>query len=344
MTATSTENKPSSSNSFRLLVIASLPLLFVATAGGINGGWLNEESAPHNAEPSVEEAGPASRSPTGDSAKELPLFLFAVDVDTQITETLTVANEDIACFDGERTWVLFDGSDVGLAGQKINSFCAALPGRILLTFSEELNLEGIGHPVLPTDIVCFHPETLGRETSGTFELHFVGANVGLSSSGEKIDALHQLEDGRIVLSTVSSWTVPQLSGHDEDLLAFTPTAFGHETSGTWEFYLDGSDIYWDGQDVDAVTVNPDGHIYLSGHDDFSAVVGAVASNDVLTFLPTALGDESTGTYAPHLALHGANLNLGDANIQGLSIATGDARRAALLTRPQSDHQAVSNIH
>ena len=344
MTTTSTANQASSSNCLRLLVIASLPLLFVATAGGITGGWLNQESPPSDAEPSAEEAVSESRTFTGDSAKELPVFLFAVDVDTQITEMLTVANEDIACFDGERTWILLDGSDVGLAGQKISSFSAALPGRILLTFSEALSLGSISRPVLPTDIVCFYPETLGRETSGTFELHFVGANAGLNSSGEKIDALHQLDDGRIIISTVSSWRVPQLSGHDEDLLAFTPRAFGQETSGTWELYLDGSDIDLDGQDVDAVTVNPDGHIYLSGHDDFNAVVGSVDSNDVLTFLPTALGDESTGTYSPHLALHGASLNLGDANIQGLSIASGDARKAVLLTCPQSEHQAVSSIH
>ena len=81
-----------------------------------------------------------------------------------------------------------------------------------------------------------HPLHSGTNTAGTFSSYFVGANVGLTTNGEDIDAIDFAPDGRLIVSTVGSFNVPGTSGIDEDLIALDP-------GGTsWSLYFDGSDV------------------------------------------------------------------------------------------------------
>ena len=329
------------SSTLRTFVIVVLPLIFVTSAAAIRPGWLTALSdagaaavsdavEPSAAEP-TESGTPAEST---DSEDTIPLILFSVDTTVRLANDLTISNEDIVCCDGSEIWMVFDGSDVGLSGHKISSFTLVGPQQILMTFSEPVQLSGISRAVRPTDIVSFQVSQLGTDTDGTFELHFAGENVGLSSAGEHIDALHRFPDGRMVMSTVSSHSVPGAEGHDEDLIVFSPAAFGNETAGTWDSYLDGSDVEWSGQDVDAVSLDEEGHIYLSSHDRFSPAIGPVAANDILLFRPTSLGRETTGTYEPQPVLNGRQMKLGTCNIKGLDIAVGIKRAAVTAAYPK----------
>jgi hypothetical protein len=49
--------------------------------------------------------------------------------------------------------------------------------------------------------------------------------VGLSSSGEDVDAIELLADGHLLVSTTDSASVSGVSAKDEDLLEFTPTSW-----------------------------------------------------------------------------------------------------------------------
>lgn len=104
---------------------------------------------------------------------------------------------------------------------------------------------------------------------------FDGSDVGLSTAGEKIDALAIAPDGRLLLSTVASGSVPGVSSfRDEDVLAFTPTQWGSDTAGTWELYFDGSTIPGLAvEDVTGIDVGIDSILYLSMLDGFA--VGGV---------------------------------------------------------------------
>lgn len=330
---------------YRTLVLAFLPLVFVFSAAVINASWFRTASSTEAAGTkldstsfdSVTAAEPESQAGVPESDLE-DVFLFSIETETRFPNDLDVANEDIVCFDGENIWLAFDGSDVGLKASKISSFAFAGTRQILMTFSERLRLPGIESQISPTDIVAFHVERLGADTAGTFSLHFVGENVGLSTPGEHIDALHVLPDSRIVVSTVSSFSVPGVTGHDEDLIAFTAESQGTDTTGQWELYLDGSDVGWSGQDIDALSIDEAGHIYLSSHDDFNLSIGHITQSDVLCFTPTKLGIESSGTYVPHIVLRGRNMHAELCNVRGFEFPAKPVRRAVLDVQPSLKRQ------
>ncbi len=119
-------------------------------------------------------------------------------------------------------WSLyFDASDVGLAG---NVYALATDGDdLLLAMKANTTVPGLGQ-VTPRDVIRFHPTALGPTTAGAFSLHFRGANWGLTSAGEKLDALGQSADGRLLLSTTGAAKVPGLSAKNNDLLAFQTAA------------------------------------------------------------------------------------------------------------------------
>jgi len=107
------------------------------------------------------------------------------------------------------------------------------------------------------------------------ELLFDGSDVGLD--GEDLDALAILPYGRLILSTTSRATVAGVTAEDQDLLLFTPTVtelnsgLGKRTVGTWSLLFDGSDggLSSDNEDIDAISVLPDGRLVISTLSDGS---------------------------------------------------------------------------
>ena len=157
-----------------------------------------------------------------------------------------------ACSD---TWELFfDASDVGLS-LNTNGF-AMYPntqsGRFLLTFAGKGNVPQVG-TVLPHDVVEFVASDVGADTAGVFRLFLDGSDVGLSTSGEKLDGIALDKDGELLLSTVGNGNVLGLGAFaDEDVIRLDAGSYGAATTGTWSMFFDGSDVGLGGTDINSV--------------------------------------------------------------------------------------------
>ena len=218
---------------------------------------------------------------------------------------VSFADEDILSYDpdtGEWLMVL-DGSDVGLSGsgaRDVDAFELLADGSILLSFVAATTIPDVGS-VDDSDIVRFVPTSLGANTAGSFEWYFDGSDVGLTRNGEDVDAITLLADGRIVVSTVGRFSVPGASGLDEDLIAFTPTSMGIDTSGSWALYFDGSDVALNNassEDVNGVWVDTaSGDVYLTTVGTFAVAGVTGTGSDIFLFTPTSLGATTAGGFA-----------------------------------------------
>lgn len=179
-------------------------------------------------------------------------------------------------------WQLaFDGSDVGIT-QNINAFEFMSDGSLLLALGKPQNVPGIGK-VKPWDVIRFTPTQLGSTTAGTFAMHLKGSTAGLTTSGEKIDAISTYGWSDLTISIAGSGVVPKdgggnLAARDEDLLFYMG-------NGKWDYLMDGSDVMYGpyvplglaAEDVNAVThlsgytdwYTPDGGLLLSFTDGFT---------------------------------------------------------------------------
>ena len=221
---------------------------------------------------------------------------------------LAVADEDVVQLDpttGLYTMV-FDGSDVGVTGD-IDAFEKLPDGSLLLSLDADTSLPGFG-AVDDSDILRFVPTSLGPDTAGTLGWYFDGSDVGLTTTNEDVDTIGFLFDGRLLISTIGAVKVTGAAGDDEDLLAFTPATLGSNTSGTWAFYFDGSDVGLadsSSEDVNALWVAANGDLYLSTVGNFAVDGAAGANEDIFVFWPATLGPVTTGAYLPDLYLDGS---------------------------------------
>jgi uncharacterized protein YjiK len=215
---------------------------------------------------------------------------------------ISFADEDILTFNQSTgVWsTYFDGSDVGLSGINLQDFHLNADGSLLMAVSNPITLPGAGL-VDDSDIIRFAPTSTGTNTAGTFSLYFDGSDVGLETDSEEIDGLAIAPNGKIIISTNGSPVVPGVSGADEDLLAFTPTGLGSDTTGTWEMYFDGSDVglsTTSTEDVDGVWLDSAGKLFLTTVGAFDVTGAAGDGSDIITFTPSSLGSNTSGTYAP----------------------------------------------
>ena len=233
-------------------------------------------------------------------------------------------DEDILAFDTtDNTWSLYlDGSDIGLSGSRtrdINAFHIIDDGSILMSFVSATTIPDVG-TIDDSDIIRFVPISTGSSTSGTFEIYFDGSDVRLSTDAEDIDALYVLSDGRIIMSTIGNANVTGQTWRDEDLLIFTPSSLGTNTSGAWQLYFDGSDVGLGDsgtEDIFGVWVANDGEIFLSTRGDFSVSGLSGGLGDVLRFIPDSLGSDTSGTFS--LFWEGSVHDFGTERIDGLWI-------------------------
>ena len=214
--------------------------------------------------------------------------------------------------------MFFDGSDVGLGDEngsyQIDGFAVISPNEILMSLGSDGFVPGIVDEVEDTDILKFTATSLGENTSGTFELYFYGRNVGLTNNDEDIDSVELLSDGRILVSTRGPFSVPGFTGQDEDIIAFTPTALGSATAGTWAMYFDGSDVDLGDkskEDLTAIAVDSTtGDMYFSTSGDFNVTNRKGHREDVFVFQPTLLGVPTAGSYLASLFFDGNLFGIG----------------------------------
>ncbi len=241
-----------------------------------------------------------------------------------------VDDEDIVVYDSAAgTWsVHFDGGDVGLAGADVRGFALLPGGDILLTFSgASVNVPGLvggpsGVAVTNRQAVRFAPTSLGSTTAGAFSFYFDGEDVGLTTSGEALDAFQVGSNGTIYISTSGNPTVSGVSGAaDEDVLIFTPSLLGATTAGTWLLHFDGSDVgIGDAstEDIDAVALDPQGRLYFSTSAGFMAPGASGADEDIVRFTG-AFGPSTTGILSLIFDLSMLGVASG-ADVDGLSFA------------------------
>lgn len=204
---------------------------------------------------------------------------------------------DILALDHDTgTWsMFFDGGDVGVV-TNLTGFAFEPGGCLLISFDgNEKKLPGLGI-IKPQTVLKFCPTSLGDTTAGTWSVYFDGRDVNMKAAGEKLDALELLPDGRLLLSTKGDYKVKDaanndLSGEDEDILVFTPTTLGPNTSGSFARYLDGSTVPGLGtEDLTGIYYNPlngDLHITILGPFNVGGVSGG--SSDIIILRPNGGG-------------------------------------------------------
>jgi len=238
-----------------------------------------------------------------------PLYFSLLDVAT--VGSVNAENEDVVFFDGTSFSLAFDGSDVGISAFRIDAFSWVDATSLLLSFDSAGTVAGITGTTDDSDVVLFTSTSLGDVTAGTFSLYFDGSDVGLTTSGEDVDAVELLPGGNILISTVNTVSVTGVAGEDEDLLQFVPITIGPTTAGTFSLYFDGSDVGLtaSGEDVDAAAVDVDGKIHLSTTGNFAVTGRSGADEDVFVFNPSSLGDTTSGTYSSTLSFDGSVFGL-----------------------------------
>jgi PKD repeat protein len=248
---------------------------------------------------------------------------------------LSVSNEDIVAFHGSSFSLYMDGSDVGLSGPlggfTLDAFAILPDGSILMSFAEAGIIPApyggaADLSVDDSDVVMFTPAGLGADTAGTFEMYFDGSDVGLTRSGEDVDAIEWLdESGHLLISTNGTVSVPGVYAADEDILRFAPTSLGPNTSGSWSFYFDGSDVGLgdsSSEDTNALALDADGAVYLSTVGSFGVSGISGGDEDVFVFRPTSLGAGTSGAYDSTLFFDGSVYGLAGNNLFAIDLPTG----------------------
>ena len=120
--------------------------------------------------------------------------------------------------------MVYDGSVRGTA-KNISAFHIMDDGSLLLVFGANQTIDGLGKAT-PYDVVKFTPNTPGVFPlgAGVYSWFFQGRLKGLTTTGEKIDAL-DLVGNRLLLSTTAAASVPKpgggaLKAADEDVFAY----------------------------------------------------------------------------------------------------------------------------
>jgi hypothetical protein len=233
---------------------------------------------------------------------------------TSTTETMYVSSnsngtvggvsfndEDIISYNsGSGAWAMvFDGSDVSVTAD-LDAFGWLSDGDLVFSLDSAATVTGLG-TVADTDLVRFHPTTLGTNTSGSFAWYFDGSDVGLTTTNEDVDAFAFAPDGDLLFSTIGTFSVTGASGDDKDLIKFHPSQLGSTTAGTWSFYFDGSDVglTTTSEDINGAWVDDaTGNIYLTTLGDFSVTGASGTGADVFMCDPTSLGTTTACTFGP----------------------------------------------
>ena len=209
------------------------------------------------------------------------------------------APADIIKFDPATGWSMyFDGSDVGIA-KNVTAFEIQNDGSILLSVGAPQSIPGLGN-VAAHDVLRFVPTATGPNTAGSFQMWVDGSTVGLTTSGERIDALGLTADNRIAVSTFGAIAVPAPGGGvikaaNEDALGF------NRDNAAWSTFFDPTSVTGMGpENVNGLWVNTaTGEVYASFTDAFN--LGGVSGDarDIVKLTP------SGGSYTPSIHWDGS---------------------------------------
>lgn len=140
------------------------------------------------------------------------------------------------------TWeMFFDASDMGLKG---NLVAIDFGQTLNLVYDKKQNVANVGS-VTPSDVLSFWPYSYGEDTFGYLDWMIDGSDVGLTTSGEGIDALaHEYYSWYdLILSPSGTARVPygagELRADKDDVLSLYLSYVGANTAGLWNPFYGG---------------------------------------------------------------------------------------------------------
>ena len=182
-------------------------------------------------------------------------FLFALAGSQTVGDDLKVQDEDVVRYLAatDSFELVLDGSDVGLSRLAIDALSLLPGGDFVLSFKDPGRVPDVGK-VDDSDVVRFHPSTLGPDTSGTFSLYFDASVIGLTTGGEDVDAL-EIVGADVYMSTTGSFDALGTVGSAEDVFVCRPASGCDESQ--LAFDGSGADLTGAGEDIDGLAFEND---------------------------------------------------------------------------------------
>jgi uncharacterized repeat protein (TIGR02543 family) len=177
---------------------------------------------------------------------------------------------DVLMVDSFNHWSPVLAAAAGPLGARsdIEAFAFLPDGSMIVALGRKLIVPGLG-TVMPNDVLRLVPGAGGDFNAGSARWLIDGSDVGLTGTGERIDALATTPDGRVVISTTGTARVTSPGGaalvaRDEDLIVFVASALGEATAGTWDVVCDGSLVPGlAAENTVGASLAADGTLYLS---------------------------------------------------------------------------------
>lgn len=262
---------------------------------------------------------------------------------THLGETTRLTATVVAGSHVSYTWALGDGA-VSQGGAIEHIYPAAGVFTAVVTASNALGVLTTTTSVVitPPDIVYVSGTSNGSAGSvllrdedilafdtgaSAWSMYFDGSDVGLG--GTDVDAFTFTPDGAILMSLDSpAHSVPGLGPVDDaDVIKFIPTRLGTVTAGTFEMWLDGSDVglEMDPEDVDAIWLQPDGQLLISTIGNFAVTGSSGRDEDILQFEALTWGWESNGAWSLYFDGSDVGLTTTPEDVGGIWVegSTGD---------------------
>lgn len=157
-------------------------------------------------------------------------------------------------------------------------------------------------------------------------MYFDGSDVGLKS----LKGFVLLPSGSILIAPGAKATLADLGAvMAQDIVRFTPTSIGNNTSGSFQWYFDGSDVGLSttAESIDALSIDNGGHLLIStkGAATVSAVGKAVrgADEDLLKFTFGTSGATTSGTWSVFFDGSDVGLTKEDVDAAWMDASNGD---------------------
>jgi hypothetical protein len=173
--------------------------------------------------------------------------------------------------------------------------------RMVMAFGGSTTLPG-GIAIDGCDLAAYDVGT------GSWSIFLDGDALGLG--GNTIAAATAIDGGDLLLALDGGGEIPGLidgpSGDTVDsidLIRFTPDVSGRYTAGVWTFHFDGSDVGFAeaGSSITSLSALPDGSLLLSTEEGgWLASIGAFEEQDLVRFVPQAMGATTAGEWSIHL--------------------------------------------